>query len=67
MVLYKGLQRFYKENKALKKVPDVVRLYPTIPYKVGLKTLKEVLDRKKEKKITTKDLVKMAESVLKNN
>ena len=51
----------------MKKVPDVVRLYPTITYKVGLETLKDVLDRREEKKITTKDLVKMAESVLKNN
>ena len=51
----------------MKKVPDVVRLYPTITYKVGLETLKDVLDRREEKKITTKDLVKMAESVLENN
>ena len=34
---------------------------------MGLRALKEVLDRREEKKISTEDLVKMAEFVLKNN
>ena len=44
---------------------DVVGLYPNIPYEAGLKSLKEALDRRREKKISTEDLVKMAEFVLK--
>ena len=46
---------------------DVVGLYPNIPHEAGLKSLKEALDRRREKKISTEDLVKMAEFVLKNN
>ena len=66
---------FVKKIKHLKNIPDnailvtadVVGLYPGIPYKAGLRALKEVLDRREEKKISTEDLVKMAEFVLKNN
>ena len=46
---------------------DVVGLYPNIPHEAGLKLLKEALDRRREKKTSTDDLVKMAEFVLKNN
>ena len=46
---------------------DVVGLYPNIPHEACLKSLKEALDRRREKKISTEDLVKMAEFVLKNN
>ena len=46
---------------------DAVGLYPNIPQEAGLKSLKEALDRRREKKISTEDLVKMAEFVLKNN
>ena len=46
---------------------DVVGLYPSIPHKAGLRALKEVLDRREEKKISTEDLVEMAEFVIKNN
>ena len=46
---------------------DVVGLYPNIPHGAGLKLLKEALNRRREKKISTEDLVKMAEFVLKNN
>ena len=42
---------------------DVVGLYPNIPHKA----LKEALDRRREKKISMEDLVKMAEFVVKNN
>ena len=46
---------------------DVVGLYPSIPDEAGLRALKEVLDRREEKKISTEDLVKMAEFVIRNN
>ena len=46
---------------------DVVGLYPNILQEAGLKSLKEALDRRREKKTSTEDLVKMAEFVLKNN
>ena len=46
---------------------DVVRLYPSIPHEMGLTALKEVLDKREEKKISTEDLVKMADFVIKNN
>ena len=45
---------------------DVVGFYLSIPHKVGLRAYKGVLDRREEKKISTEDLVKMVESVLKN-
>ena len=64
-----------KKIKHLKSIPDnallvtadAVRLSPSIPPEAGLKALKEVLDRREEKKISTKVLVKIAEFVLKNN
>ena len=64
---------FIKKIKHKKNIPDnailvtadVVRLYPSIPHKAGLRALKEALDRREEKKISTEDLVKMAE--FKNN
>ena len=66
---------FIKKTKHFKNIPnnallvtaDVVGLYPSTPHEVGLRTLKEVLDRREEKKISTEDLVKMTELVLKNN
>ena len=45
---------------------DVIGLYPSIPHGVGLRALKEVLDLREEKKISTKDPIKMDEFVLKN-
>ena len=42
-------------------------LISLLPHEVGLRALKEVLDRREEKKISTEDLVKMAEFDLKNN
>ena len=42
-------------------------LYPSIPHNVGLRALKEALDKREQKKIPVKDLVQMAELVLKNN
>ena len=46
---------------------DAVGFYPNIPHEAGFKSLKEALDRRRKKKISTKDLVKMVEFVLKNN
>ena len=46
---------------------DVAGLYRIIPHEAGLRALKEVLDRKEDKKISTEDLVKVAEFLLKNN
>ena len=45
---------------------DVVGLYPSIPHNVGLRALKEALDKQEQKKIPTEDLLQMAEFVLKN-
>ena len=54
-------------NDALLVTADVVGLHPSIPHEAGLQALKEVLERRKDKKISTNDLVKMAAFVLKNN
>ena len=54
-------------DNAILVTVDVVGLYPSIPHEVGLRAFKEVLDRREEKKISTEDLAKMAEFVLKNN
>ena len=66
---------FIKKAKNLKDIPqdallvtaDVVGLYPSIPHEAGLKTLKEALDKRKNRNIATNDLRRMAEFVLKNN
>ena len=54
-------------DNALLVTSDVVGLYPSISHEAGLRALKEVLDRREEKKISTEDLVIMAEFVLRNN
>ena len=46
---------------------DVVGLYPSIPYKAGLKALKNALEKREQKHIPTKKLINMAKLVLKNN
>ena len=46
---------------------DVAGLYPSIPHEAGLRALEEVVGRREEKKISTEDLVKITEFVLKNN
>ena len=45
----------------------MVGLYPNIPHDLGLKALREVLDKRESKPVSTDDLVRMAEFVLKNN
>ena len=54
------------ENTILVKA-DVVGLYPSIPQEVGLRALREGLNKRDEKTIPTEQLSKMAEVVLKNN
>ena len=46
---------------------DVVGLYPSIPHEAGLKALERTLNNRINKKVSTEDLVKTAEFVLKNN
>ena len=45
----------------------MVRLYPSIPHDNGHKALKNVLDKRKNQNISTADLIKMTEFVLRNN
>ena len=52
---------------ANKVTTDVVGLYPSIPNDNGLEALKKVLDNRENKKISTDDLTKMTELVLKND
>ena len=66
---------FIKKIKNISTIPmdsilftaDVVGLYPSIPHKAGLKALEKALNNSTNKKVSTEDLVKMAEFVLKNN
>ena len=46
---------------------DMVGLYPSTPHDVGLTALTGALDQRDEETISTKELLKMAEFVLKNN
>ena len=73
--LIKDSQDFINKLRKLGKIPDnailvtadVVGLYPSIPHNVGLRALKELLDKREQKKLPTEDLVRMAEFVLKND
>ena len=46
---------------------DVVGLYPSIPHKARLKTLKNALEKRDQNNIPTKKLISVAKFVLKNN
>ena len=46
---------------------DIVGLYPIIPHDAGLEALRKALDNGENKKISTDNLTKMGEFVLKNN
>ena len=46
---------------------DIVGLYPTIPYEVGLQAFKNALEKRKQKHIYTEKLINTAEFVLKND
>ena len=54
-------------KNAILVTADVVGLYPSIPHEVGLRALREALDKKDEETIPAEELLKMAEFVLKNN
>ena len=66
---------FIDKMKRIGKVPegsflvteDVVGLYPSIPHKEGILALNSKLEKQTASKISTNDLVKFAEFVLKNN
>ena len=57
---------FIPEN-AILVTADVVGLYASIPHKARLQGLKNVLEKRKQKHISTEKLIKMVEFVLKNN
>ena len=46
---------------------DVVGLYPNIPHEGGLAAIKEALDKREDKTISTESILELAECVLKNN
>ena len=46
---------------------DIVGLYPSIPHDADLEALTKALDNRENKKISTDDLTKMAQFVLKKN
>ena len=62
----KSISGLIPEN-AILVTADVVGLYPNIPHEVGLRALREALDKRDEKTIPTEELLKMAVFVLKNN
>ena len=70
----KHSQDFINKSRKLRKKPDnaklvtadVVGLYPSIPHNIGLRALKEALDKQEQIKIPRDDLLQMAEFVLKN-
>ena len=64
----KDSQDCINKSRKLRKIPDnailvtadVVGLYPSIPDNIGLRALKEALDKRKQKKIPTEDLLQTA-------
>ena len=54
-------------QNALLVTVDVVGLYPSIPHQDGLDALSIKLEQREDKKISTEDLLEMAQFVLKNN
>ena len=66
---------FIRKIKNLTDIPegwisvaaDVVGLYQSIPHQAGLEALKKAIDEKENKFISTVNIVKKAEFVLKNN
>ena len=50
-----------------KVTADVVCLYPSIPHKAGLKAIKNALEKRKQKHISTEKVINMGELVLKNS
>ena len=54
-------------ENAILVTAEVVGLYPSIPHKAGLKTLKNAFDKRKQMHIPTEKLINMVEFVFKNN
>lgn len=54
-------------NDTILVTADVIGLHPSIPHSSGLNALEKVLGKRKEKQITTKGLIKMAEFALTYN
>ena len=54
-------------NDAFPVTADFFGLYPRIPHAAGLSALAETLDKRTRKEISTENLTKMAEFILKNN
>ena len=52
-------------ENAILVTADVVSLYTIIPHEVGLRALRETLDKRDEKTIPTEELLKMVEFLLK--
>ena len=71
----KDTNHFLKKIKELGQLPegailctiDVVGLYPNIPHDCGLAFLKDFLDSRVDKQVTTDTLIELTELVLKNN
>ena len=71
----KDTNHFLKKLKELGSLPknailctiDVVGLYPNIPHKEGLASIRKHLDNRENKEVTTDTLVELADIVLKNN
>ena len=71
----KDSRDFLKKVKHLGQIPngailvtaDAVGLYPSIPHKADLQTSRRRLNKRKTSDIPTKDIVQIAELVLKNN
>ena len=71
----KDTNHFLQKIKSLGQLPegaifctiDVVGLYPNIPHEKGPTSLTKNLDARTEKKVTTENLLELAEIVLKNN
>ena len=66
---------FLDKLKQLSKVPEnallvtanVTSLYPSIPHEDGLRALYTKLEERKDKKVSSENLVDLVEFVLKNN
>ena len=59
---------FLRKIKRLGKIPEgVVGLYPNIPLDLSLQSLKKQLNEAGISKVPTKEIILMAEFVLKNN
>ena len=57
----KQFSQHSKDNSCNHNSADVVGLYPSIPHEVGLRALRDALDKRDEKTIPTEELLKMAE------